>query len=450
MQEQEQINTKINFGSASFKKYFANTGWMFGEKIVRLVFAAVVGILIARYLGPEQFGLLNYAISFVGLFSTIAVLGLDGIVTRELVKAPDKKNLLLGTAFLLRVAGTILSLFLLGIGLLIVQDVSFTIILILIIASSSFFQSLGVIEYFFQSRVEAKYAVLVQFSSVVLTSIIKLSLIYYKASLIYFAIVTALEFVFLASGFIIIYKNRSYNLFDWKFSKVMAKELLKDSWPLILSGMVVSIYMKVDQVLIKKMLTDKDVGYYAAAVRLSEAWYFIPTAIANSLFPAIINAKSNPALYKARLQKLYDLLTWIAIGIAVPVTIFADEIIVVLLGENYLPSSGVLTIYIWAGVAVFLGVASSKFLILESLTKLSFYRTFLGMIVNVILNIWLIPLYGITGSALATLVSYSLATFAIGISKKTYHQLPMMLKSILFINLIFVIRNLWLYRLKKK
>ena len=95
MQEQEQINTKINFGSASFKKYFANTGWMFGEKIVRLVLTFFVGIYIVRYLGPEQFGLLGYALGFVGLFSTISTLGLDGIVTRELVKTPDKKDVLL-------------------------------------------------------------------------------------------------------------------------------------------------------------------------------------------------------------------------------------------------------------------------------------------------------------------------------------------------------------------
>ena len=436
MQQKQHSNTKINFGSASFKKYFANTGWMFGEKVMRLFLAALVGIMVARYLGPEKFGLLNYAISFVGLFSTIAVLGLDGIVTRELVKTPEKKDVLLGTSFMLRVVGAFVSFILLILGLLITQDTSFTVILILIIASSSFFQSLGVIEYFFQSRVEAKYTVWVQFCTVAVTSLIKLALIYLKASLIYFASVAALEFVFLAAGFIIIYKSRAYKLFDWKFSKYIAKELLLDSWPLILSGMVVSIYMKVDQVLIKKMMTDKDVGYYAAAVRLSEAWYFIPTAIANSLFPAIINAKSNPALYKARLQKLYDLLTWIAIGIAVPVTIFADQIVLVLLGKDFLPASGVLAIYIWAGVAVFLGVASSKFLINENLTKISFYRTALGMIVNIILNIWLIPIYGIIGSALATLISYTIAVFSIGFSAQTEGQFGMMLKSVLFINLI--------------
>ena len=451
MQEQEQINTKINFGSASFKKYFANTGWMFGEKIVRLLLTFFVGIYIVRYLGPEQFGLLGYALGFVGLFSTISTLGLDGIVTRELVKTPGKKDVLLGTAFILRLVGAVVSVLLLSIGIWITQDDSFTVIMMFIIASASFFQTFGVIEYFFQSRVEAKYAVIIQFASVLLTSLIKLIFIFSGASLIYFAIAAGIEFVFLAIGFVIIYKKRSFNIFDWSFSKSVASSLLKDSWPLILSGMVVAIYVKIDQVLIKNMMGNEPNGYYTAAARLCEAWYFIPIAITNSLFPAVINAKqTSEVLYKSRLQKLYDIVTWLAVLIALPVTFFSEEIITFLLGEKFLPSAPVFVIYIWAGVAVFLGVASSRFLILENLTKLSFYRTAMGMVINVILNLILIPKYGIIGSAYATLISYSAATFSIGISRTTFHQLGMMLKSILFINFYKFIIILWQSRLKKK
>ncbi|MBZ0201106.1 MAG: flippase, partial [Ignavibacteriaceae bacterium] len=291
MPGEDQINTKINFGSEAFKKYFANTGWMFGEKIVRMILAFFVGIYVVRYLGPEQFGLLGYAIGFVGLFSTISTLGLDGIVTRELVKTPHKKDLLLGTAFLLRIIGAVASVSLLAVGLLITQDDSSTIILMFVIASSTFFQSVGIIEYFFQSRVEAKYAVLVQFTGVLLTSAFKLFLILSGASLIYFAAATSLEFLILSVGFIIIYRQRSFNILSWKFSKSLAFTLLSESWPLILSGMVVAVYVKIDQVLIKNIMGNEQNGYYTAAARLCEAWYFIPVAITNSLFPAVINAK---------------------------------------------------------------------------------------------------------------------------------------------------------------
>lgn len=424
---------------------------MFGEKIVRMILTFFVGIYVVRYLGPEQFGLLGYAIGFVGLFSTISTLGLDGIVTRELVKSPDKKDLLLGTAFLLRIIGAVMSVSLLAVGLLITQDDSSTIILMFIIASSTFFQSVGVIEYFFQSRVEAKYAVLAQFGSVLLTSSFKLFLILSGAPLIYFAFATSFEFLILSIGLLIIYRQRSFNLFSWKFSKSLAFTLLSESWPLILSGMVVAIYVKIDQVLIKNIMGNEPNGFYTAAARLCEAWYFIPVAITNSLFPAVINAKqSSEVLYKSRLQKLYDIVTWLAVLIALPVTFYSEEIILFLLGERFLPSAPVFVIYIWAGVAVFLGVASSRFLILENLTKLSFYRTAMGMVLNVILNLVLIPTYGIIGSAYATLISYSVATFSIGISRTTFHQLGMMLKSILFINFYKFVKNLWLSRLKKK
>jgi O-antigen/teichoic acid export membrane protein len=252
-------------------------------------------------------------------------------------------------------------------------------------------------------------------------------------------------------GFVVVYQFKKNKITNWKFDKNISLSLLKDSWPLILSGVVVSIYMKVDQVLIKNMLDVKEVGYYAAAVRLSESWYFIPVAISNALFPAIVNAKNiSRELYLTRLQKLYDVLAWIAIGISIPVSFFSSDIINLLYGNNYVSSAPILTIYIWAGAAVFLGVASSQYLVAENLTKISFMRTSLGMIANVILNIILIPLYGIIGSAVATLISYSIATFSIVLFKNTSNQFVMMLKSIFLINLIPSIKSLWHSRFIKK
>jgi len=199
-----------------------------------------------------------------------------------------------------------------------------------------------------------------------------------------------------------------------------------------LSGMVISIYMKIDQVMIKEMLGAEQVGLYAAAVRLSEAWYFVPMAITSSVFPAIINAKKqSEVLYYQRLQKLYDLMVWLAVAIALPTTFLAPWVIRVLYGEAFLPAAGVLSIHIWAGVFVFLGVASGKWLLTENYTRIAFYRTFIGAIVNVVLNIILIPKYGINGAASATLISYFVATFSMGFIAKTRRQVVLMLKSFL-------------------
>lgn len=451
MQEEKKINTKINFGSDSFKKYFSNTSWMLFEKIIRLILNFFVMVAVVRYLGPDEFGLYSYAISFYGLFVAFISLGLESISIRELVKHPDKKDEILGSVFYTQLVGALIAISLISLALVITSEELITSILILIISASSFFQTFNVIDYYFRSTVKAKYSVYVLFSSVVLISVIKFTLIIVKAPLIYFIIAYAFEFVLNSIGYFIVYHLQKQKISQWKFDKNLALSLLKDSWPLILSGVVVSIYMKVDQVIIKKMLDAKEVGYYAAAVRLSESWYFIPVAISNALFPAIVNAKNiSLELYKSRLQKLYDVLAWMAIGISVPISFFASDIIKLLYGVNFLPSAPILTIYIWAGTAVFLGVASSQYLVAENLTKISLFRTALGMIANVILNILLIPKYGIVGSAVATLISYSLATFSIVFFKNTSHQFLMMLKSIALINLIPSIRSIWHSRSVKK
>jgi O-antigen/teichoic acid export membrane protein len=444
MDNNDNIETRIDIKSESFKKYFKNTSWLFTEKILRILISFVVTVLVIRYLGPEQFGLLSYAISFYGLFSAISILGLESISIRELVKQPGRRDDILGSVFLLRLVGGIVTIILIAITLYFSGEPTDISILILIVSTSAIFQSFSVIDYYFRAEVKAKYSVYVMAASVLFMSALKILLIILEAPLIYFAIVFSVEFFAAATGFLIVYKYNKLKIINWKFSKEIAINLLKDSWPLILSGLVVAIYMKIDQVMIKNILDSEDLGYYAAAVRISEAWYFIPIALTNSLFPAIVNAKNvNEKFYLNRMQKLYDLLAWMAIAIAVPVSIFSSDIINILYGSEFRSAAPVLTIYIWAGVAVFLGVASSQYLITENFTKLSFFRTLIGMVFNVILNLLLIPKYGIIGAAYATLISYSAATFSLILVNKTSHQIVMMLKSMLLITLIQYIFEKW-------
>ncbi len=433
--ENKRFSTKINFNSPSFRKYLANTSWLFSEKVFRIAIGFIITIYVIRYLGPSQFGLLSYVTSFVLLFSAIAALGLDNIVVRDMVNESESRDELLGTSFFLRIAGSATAFILIVITAFFISENSYNFLLILIIAISTIFQTFNVIDLYFQSKVLSRFSVYVKIASLVIISILKLLLVIFNYPLIYFAIVITMETIIVAAGYTLVYRLNKLSMFKWHFNKIRAIQLLRDSWPLILSGLVITIYMKIDQIMIKKMLNDSEVGFYAAAVKISEAWYFIPLAISSSIFPAIINAKKiSEELYLSRLQKLYDLLAWIAIGISIPVTLFSTEIISILLGNNYAPAAPVMTIYIWAGIAVFLGVASSQFLINENLTKIAFLRSLLGMIANVILNLILIPKIGIIGSAIASLISYTIATFAIGFS--TGKQFRMMLRSVFLISLI--------------
>ena len=400
------------FASPSFRKYFANTSWLLGERILRMVVSLLVGIYVARYLGPERFGLLSYTLSFVLLFSSLASFGLDDILVRELVKQPEQRNNLLGTVFWLKVCGTIVMGTAIALVLKFKPEDQQTYWMIAIITFGFLFQATNVVDFYFQSQVQSKFAVRAQAIQLILTSLFKIYLVWNQAELIWFAFALMLDQVVVAVLFLLVYHWK----IEWfpflSFTWIQAKKLMIDAWPLIFAGMVVSVYMKIDQVMLKEMLDAKAVGVYAAAVKLCEAWYFVPTAVIASLFPAIIKARKNSeTLYEERVQKLYDLMVWVAVAVALPTTLFADWVILILYGADFQEAADVLKMYIWAGVFVSLGVASSKWLIAENLERYSFYSTLLGAILNIVCNFYLIPIYGIRGAALATLISYGTAAY---------------------------------------
>jgi len=407
----DKLNIMINH--AGFKRYASNTSWMIGEKLLRMFVGLFVGIWTARYLGPVQFGLLSYAQSFVFLFTAIATLGLDSIVVRELVKDECRRDELLGTTFGLKLIGALLVLPALWFGVQLTSNDAYTNLLIFIIGSATIFQSFNVIDFYCQSKVQSKYVVWANSISLGVSSVIKVILLVYEAPLVTFAIMVVFDAVVLAVGLVFFYKvSLRGKIFGWSFRLETAKKLLKDSWPLILSGLVISVYMKIDQVMIKEMLDAEAVGQYAAAVRLSEAWYFIPMVIVNSLFPAIIHARNiSHKLYIQRLRNLYILMVWLAISVALPMTFLSGWITRKLYGLDYQQAADVLVVHIWAGVFVFVGVVFSGYLAAENFVLKSLYRSVMGAFANVLFNILLIPVYGVVGAAIATLLGQLIANF---------------------------------------
>jgi len=420
------------FASPGFRKYFANTSWLLGERVLRMVVSLFVGIYVARYLGPERFGLLSYSLSFVMLFSSLSSFGLDDILVRELVQRPEQRNNLLGTVFWLKVCGTIVMGTAIALVLKFKAEDQQTYWMIAIITFGFLFQATNVVDFYFQSQVQSKFAVRAQAIQLILTSLFKIYLVWNQAELIWFAFALMLDQVVVAVLFLLVYHWK----IEWfpflSFTWIQAKKLMIDAWPLIFAGMVVSVYMKIDQVMLKEMLDAKAVGVYAAAVKLCEAWYFVPTAVIASLFPAIITARKNSeTLYEERVQKLYDLMVWVAVAVALPTTLLADWVILILYGIDFQEAADVLRIYIWAGVFVTLGIASSKWLIAENLQRYLFFRTILGALLNVGFNLWLIPIYGIKGAAIATLVAQGTVGFlSLSFFKKTRHNFLMAAKSL--------------------
>jgi O-antigen/teichoic acid export membrane protein len=422
------------FDEEAFNKYLKNTGWlMFGKAL-----SLIVNLLIARYLGPILFGDLSFGLSLVAILAAIGGLGLDTFIIREIIQEPSRRDEILGTSLGLRMItnGVLIPV---AIGIYLISH-HFSknpgeplTLLIALLAFASFFKSFNVIDSYFQSQVQSKYVVQVQNVSLILTSIFKILIVTMGLPLIYIVSAYILDAVILAIGLIMIYQKRGLKILNWQFNKQRAKSLLIQSSPLILSAVMVTIYMKIDVVMLKSV-GSKAVGIYSSAQNLSEAWYFIPSAIVTSVFPALLNArKTDFSRYQKRLGNLYDLLVYINIPIAIFISFFGADIIHIAYSGKYDGAGPMLSIHIWSGIFVFLGMASSQYLIAEGYTKISFYRTAAGATANILLNLWLIPKFAGVGASIATLIACFISTFYVLLIPKTRQQGIMMLKSLFLI-----------------
>lgn len=431
------IRTRIEY-RPGLQKILANTGWLFADKILRLGVGLVVVIWVARYLGPEQFGLINYAMAFVALFGSVATLGFNGIVVRDLVNKPETANATLGTAFILQVMGGFLAF---GLAVFAISfarpDNDLAKLMVAVLSFVMVFKSTEVVKYWFESQVKSMYSVWVENGAFLAFAAVKIILILTKAKLMAFVWATFAEGALVAIGLLSVYAWRGGKLNAWQPHYQRAQSLLKDSWPLIISGLAIMVYMRIDQIMIGQMLGDKAVGVYSAAVKISEIWYFIPIAICASVFPTLLEAKKkSEELYYRRLQKLYDLMVILALMVAIPMTFLSNLVVNLLFGDNYMEAGGVLAIHIWAGLFVFLGVAGSRWFLAENLQKITFFRTCSGGILNIFLNWLLIPFLGVVGAAIATVVSQATASVLLNvIMPKTRAIFIMQMKSLLFFSL---------------
>jgi PST family polysaccharide transporter len=414
------LRTRLE-GRHGFQAIIGNMGWLFMDKFLRMGAGLFVGAWIARYLGPDQFGLLNFSVAFAALFGAFATLGLDGIVVRELVKNAERQNEIMGSAFALKlICGAITPLVCLLAILLMHGRETLMLWLVGLSAAAFIFQSANVIDFYFQARVQSRNTVIAANGAFILITLVKIFLVLAAAPLVAFAWAAFGEAVLTAAFLLVAYQANHHNMRDWRYDGLVARELLRDSWPLLFAGLAVLLYMRLDVVMLQQMAGDREVGIYAAATRISEVWYFLPAVIVASVSPSIIKSHgTDPRLYIRKLQRLYFLMAWLAIGLSLPISLASGWIVKLLYGVQFKEAGPVLAIHLWASVAVFLGVASSQYLLVEQQQKISFYRTLIGVICNIVLNLFLIPRLGAMGAAIATVVSYFIATFSIVFFKST-------------------------------
>lgn len=390
----------------------SNTGWLFADKVLRMGVGLFVGVWVARYLGPEQFGLWNFAIAFVSLFGAFATLGLDSIVVRELVKNPESQNELLGTAFFLKLAGALIALILAIVAISLMRGGDILTLWLVVLSALGFvFQSVNVIDFYFQSKVQSRYTVYASNAAFILMTLVKIVLLTSSAPLIAFAIVGFSEIVLTGVFLLVAYKINHLNISDWSYSNCVAKRLVKFSWPLVFSSLAIAVFMKIDQIMLQYYLGSNAVGIYSAAVRVSEVWYFLGTIVISSVAPAVYQAKKDSKeTYVAKLLYIHKVIIFLSFLIIIPFSFLSSIIVSTLYGLQYYQASSVLLVHTWTTLFVFVGLAQGVFWVSENLQKMSLISTIIAASINILMNFILIPRYGVTGAAVATLISYGVPT----------------------------------------
>ena len=394
-----------------------NVSWLIGERSLLLALNFIVSVWFINYLGPSMYGKYAYAVSFATLFASIATLGLNNIVIRELSRSDDAHGEILGTAFVMRLGSSVMTFGLIAVAIFLVTDDPTTRVLVLVVAISVLADPTQVVDLWFQSRIESKYVVWMRVGVSLASILAKVALIVLQMPLIAFAWLYAVQAVAMGFGFILVFALRRPPALLLRRSVSRAAELLRDSWPLIVSGLSVTIYMRIDRVMLGQMLGDHDVGIYSTAATISEVWNIFPVIVATSLFPIVVRSKEsgNERLYAQRMQALFDVMALGAYAVAIPVTLLAPWLIDLLFSSDFAGSAAILQVHIWSLIFVALGVSRSRFIVAENLIRFSMYATLAGGAINVLLNWILIPRAGGVGAAWATLISYGMAAYVSGL-----------------------------------
>ncbi len=417
------------------QKTITNLLWLFSEKILRLVVGFFVSVWVSRYLGPSDFGIFSYALAFATIFAAIGSLGLDQIIIKEFVKQPQKAEQILGTSFrLLSIASCVTYGFLLISIFYFQWDDKLTLIMTSIIGSSIFFNILNVIRCFFESRIEAKYNVWVSNAALAIIASIKVVSILLEAPLLVFGIIYAFECFLFALGYFIMYSIKIGKVKKWAFNKKLSKDILRSSLPMMFSIILSTIYLKIDQIMISEYVNDKEVGLYAVAVTLTQIWFFIPTIIYNSIFPSLLKTKeNNEALYYKRLQNLFNIMTIIGYILAIPISIYASFLITTIYGIPYAAAAPMFGVLIWVLPLVNLSTSRLVHIHTMNLEKTFLYITLMSCIINIVLNLIFIPLWGGLGAAIATFGTHLFSAYLSNLLFKPLRKISwLMTKAIIF------------------
>ena len=392
--------------SSGLQAVVKNAGWMMAEQIVRMLTAVLVGVWVARHLGPAEFGLLSYAQSFAALFAVVAALGLTRMVIREIVEHREQvkqQSEIVITVFVFRMIAAII-LYAAAISSSVLFHGQQRSLLVALVGISILVSPFDCVDLYFQSQSRSRIAVLARSAAFFVSTAVKIFLLITGAQLKAFAFAIGLEY---ALNAVALYWAYNRHGLPWRVAPDWRKggRLLKQSWPDIISAFSVLFFMRSGQLMLESMRGESDVGVYSAAARLSEAWYFIPVSLVASSFPTIVESRSDSKLYYSQISRLLVVLVFLSYVAGASATILSGYVVSWLYGVAYAESAPVLSIHIWCGLLVGFAQVSGAWLIAERKIVLNLQRNICGLVANVALNLFLIPRFGALGAAWATLLA---------------------------------------------
>ena len=386
-------------------KEMKNAGWLIVGRVVQMIIAFFVSIMTARYLGPGNYGLINYAGAYVAFFSALCTLGINSVIVKDFVDNPDEQGMAIGSTIILRAMSSILSLIaIIGIVSIVDNGETITIIVASLCSVALIFQSFDTLNYWFQSRYESKITSIATLIAYFATTIYRILLLITGKNVIWFAFAISIDYICL--GIVLICFFKLHNGPKLKFSFKKGKLLLSKSYHYIVSGMMVAIYGQTDKLMLRQMLGDEAVGYYSLASSINLMWVFVLTAIIDSFLPTIVRLHNvDRTLYEKKNRQLYAIVIYISIVVAICFIIFGKLFITKIYGDSYLGAVNPLRIIVWYTIFSYLGVARNAWIVCENKQKYLKYMYVAAVIINVFLNFSLIPILGASGAALASLLT---------------------------------------------
>ena len=386
-------------------KIVANAGWLIAGKVVQMLLSLVVGVLTARYLGPSNYGVINYAATFSAFFLAFCTLGINSVIVKEFIDNPKEEGKTIGTTLFLRGISSVLSfLTIIVIVFLINGNEKITLIVCILYNISLIFGILDTFYYWFQAKLKAKVTAIATLCGYVISSAYKIVLLATGQSVELFAIATMFDYITVYAIEIVVYKKLGGQ--KLKVSLSYGKELFKKSYHFILPSLMVAIYGYTDKFMLKNIISDTEVGYYSTAVHICTLWTFVLAAIVDSVVPSIMQAnKKDKALFERRCRFLYSTVFYVAVIASTAICILAELGIKILFGEAYLPAATPLRIVTWYTAFSYLGAARDSWIVCENKQKYIKYVYLCSCLVNVALNFVLIPYMQSSGAALASLIT---------------------------------------------